>query len=174
MEDLDEDTAWVEVHVPRVVQRDVICHHTGCGRRFGSDSSLRNHIRKDHRGIRPPTHLRTAEQLWRLAERARQRRQAMPKIHAENFHAVSLSTPILELVSLAIIDMPIDIGSSTLKELEWVALYSVKRHPQPDGIATTYPALEPEHMASLSHMAPYTPVECFVGVARVAPSSAGS
>jgi len=171
-EDLDEYIPLVEVRVPRVIQRDLICNHPGCGRRLGSDSSLRNHIRIEHDGIRPRTHPRTEQQLQRLAEQARRRRQAIPKIDARKLRAVSLSTPILELVCLAMMDVPIDIGSTTLEELEWVALYSVKQRPQSDGVAMACPALLPEQMASLSHMKPYTPVECFVGVARMAPSAA--
>ena len=68
-------------------------------------------------------------------------------------------------------DVPIDLGSTTLEELEWVALYSVNCL-QSHGIAMTYPALVPGQMESLSHMKPYTPVECFVGEARMAPSTA--
>ena len=76
---------------------------------------------------------------------------------------------------MMMMDVPIDLGWTTLEELEWVALYSANYCPQSiqsHGIAMTYPALLPEQMASLSHMKPYTPVECFVGEARMAPSTA--
>ena len=70
----------------------------------------------------------------------------MPKIDAGKLRAVSLSTPIPDLVCLAILmDVPIDLGSTTLEELEWVALYSVNC-PQSHGIAMTYPALVPEQI----------------------------
>jgi len=81
----------------------------------------------------------------------------MPIIDAGKLRAVSLSTPIKNheaCVSgaLAIIHVPIGIGSTALEELEWFALYPVSTvtqrglHAQPEGIATTYPALEPDHI----------------------------